>query len=69
MLLCLTHTLIDDVLRAWFSVSVWLAKLLSHDEIISDVINTLQILYRGRRGCDRMVFGITTTYAISADRH
>jgi hypothetical protein len=27
------------------------------------------ILSRGRRGCDRMVVGITTTYAISAYHH
>jgi hypothetical protein len=62
------NRLIDDVLRTWFSVSVWLAKLLSHDKIISDIINTLHILYRGQRGCDRMVVGFTTTYTISAYR-
>jgi hypothetical protein len=29
----------------------------------------LKLKIRGRRGCDRMVVGFTTTYAISAYHH
>ena len=32
-------------------------------------LHQVYIYCRGRRGCDRMVVGFTTTYAISAYHH
>jgi hypothetical protein len=51
------------------SVLSWQSVLLVEESRVNHHNLYTCILSRGCRGCDRMVVGITTTYAISAYHH